>query len=211
MFPALAEAVGPTGRVVGVDAVPGTVEQAASLVAANGWTNVAVQVGQGDATGLEPGSFDTVMMRHVLAHNGPREQAIVDHLATLVKPGGHVYLVDIDGPGMRIRPADPDVESLTRAYERFHAAQGNDLQPGLRLDQLLEAAGLEVVAYQGWYNIVRPEGNVRPPSWAARDAMVAAGIATADDVARWDAALERIVGQRPVIFATLFGAVGRRR
>jgi hypothetical protein len=33
-----------------------------------------------------------------------------------------------------------------------------------------------------------PGRGVRPPSWAAREAMVDAGIATADDVERWDRA-----------------------
>jgi hypothetical protein len=149
-------------------------------------------------------------MRHVLAHNGPTEQDIVDHLATLVKPGGCVYLVDIFGPAFAMRPDDPDVADLNDAYLRFHQAKGNDLLTGLRLDMLLERAGLQVVAYRGWYNIARPQGIVRPPSWAARDAMVAAGIATAEDIARWDAALQRVAAQSPAIFAPLFGAVGRR-
>ena len=90
LFPAIVEAVGVDGQVVGVDGVPTTVAQAQALVEANGWPNVTVQIGRADDTGLEPGSVDTVMMRHVLAHNGPSEQAIVDHLATLVKPGGQV-------------------------------------------------------------------------------------------------------------------------
>src|ERR671930_620517 len=63
-------------------AVPDAVAQAQAFAAANGWPQVRVQVGRADATGLEPGGFDTVMMRHVLAHNGPTEQPIVDHLST---------------------------------------------------------------------------------------------------------------------------------
>jgi SAM-dependent methyltransferase len=210
LFPAVVAAVGERGSVVGVDGNPDTVRQAQAVVSASGWSNVTVQVGQAEATGVEPGTLDTVMMRHVLAHNGPTEQAIVNHLATLVKPGGCVYLVDIDGPAFRLRPTDPDLEDLNDAYGRFHAAKGNDLQTGLRLDDLLSAAGLDVVAYRGWYNIVNPQGGVRPPSWAARDAMVAAGIATDEDVARWGAALDRMLPQSPTVFAPLFGAVGSR-
>jgi SAM-dependent methyltransferase len=210
LFPAVVDAVGEHGHVTGVDGNADTVRQAQALVSANGWPNVRVQVGQADATGLAPGTFDTVMMRHVLAHNAPTEQAIVSHLATLAKPGGSVYLVDILGSAFGFRPDDPDLEDLNDAYRRFHAAKGNDLRIGLRLDILLSAAGLEVVDYRGWYNIAKPQGQVRPPSWAARDAMVAAGIATPADVERWDLALDRIVPQSPTIFAPLFGAVGRR-
>jgi hypothetical protein len=111
---------------------------------------------------------------------------------------------------MRVRPTDPDAEDLADAYHRFHLAQGNDLEVGLRLRDLLTAAGFDVVAYRGWYNILQPPSELRPPAWAARDAMVAAGIATPDDVARWEAALDRLGAQRPTIYASLFGAVGRR-
>ncbi|MDT4926633.1 MAG: hypothetical protein QOG01_4346 [Pseudonocardiales bacterium] len=211
MFPAIVDSVGTSGRVVGVDGDANAIAAAEALVAANGWTNVTTRVGKADATGLEPDSFDAVMMRHVLAHNGPSEQGIVDHLATLVKPGGSVYLVDIDGPGVRVRPTDPDVEDLSDAYRRFHAARGNDLEVGLRLRDLLTSAGLEVGAYRGWYNILQPPSGLRPPAWAARDAMVAAGVATSADIARWEAALDRLGEQRPTVYASLFGAVGHRR
>ena len=210
MFPALVDSVGADGSVIGVDGVPTTVAQAQALVAANGWPNVTVQAGKADDTGLAPGSVDVVMMRHVLAHNGPREQQIVDHLATLLKPGGHVYLVDIDGPAMRVRPHDADVDELNETYMLFHAEQGNDLQTGLRLDELATNAGLEVIAYRGWYNIVRPQGEVAPPGWAARDAMVAARVATADQIPRWQAGLDRLRAAGPTIFAPLFGVVARR-
>jgi SAM-dependent methyltransferase len=210
MFPAIAESVGPDGRVVGVDGVATTVAQAKALVQANGWPNVTVQVGKADDTGLPPDTFDVVMMRHVLAHNGPREQAIVNHLATLVKPGGQVYLVDIHGTALYMRPEDPEVDELNATYLRFHAEQGNDLKTGLRLDELVRGAGLELVDYRGWYNIVQPRGPVRPPAWAARDAMVAAGVLNPADLERYEAALTRVMDKQPTIFAPVFGAVGRR-
>jgi hypothetical protein len=53
---------------------------------------------------------------------------------------------------------------------------------------------------------------MRPPPWAAREAMVAAGLATQEDVDRWQRALEALDTQekRPVWFAPFFTAVGRR-
>ncbi|MCU1655621.1 MAG: Methyltransferase type 11, partial [Pseudonocardiales bacterium] len=88
MLTALAGAVGDGGSVAAVDADPDAVAAASALVGAAGLGNVTVRAGQADATGLEPASFDAVMVRHVLAHNGGREQAIVDHLAQLLRPGG---------------------------------------------------------------------------------------------------------------------------
>jgi SAM-dependent methyltransferase len=210
LFPALVESVGPAGAVTGIDGDLAAVSAAQALVAANGWDNVTVALGKADDTGLGAASADVAMMRHVLAHNGTREQAIVQHLADIVRPGGHVYLVDIDGAALRIRPSGPDIDAMGEAYQRFHAARGNDLQPGLRLDELLRNAGLDVVVYRGWYNIATLPAQARPPSWAAREAMRAEGFATDDDIARWDAALTRVSTQQPTIFAPLFGAVGRR-
>ena len=208
----LAEVVGATGHVWAVDGNPGTVQAARETVAAAGASNVSVSTGDAAGTGVEPGSVDVVMIRHVLAHNGGREQAIADHAASLVRPGGAVYLVDIDIEGFRIRPLDPDLADLDARYRQWHAAQGNDLSVGLRLDELLVGAGLDVEVFEGRYQILRPPPAMRPPSWAARDAIVGAGLATVDDVARWEAAFDRVgrMSPGPMLFAPIFLAVGRR-
>lgn len=210
MLPALVGAVGEEGSIVAIDGAEHAVEQARALVNANGWANVTVRVGRAEATAIPAGSLDAVMMRHVLAHNGPIEQEIVTHLATLVRPGGCVYLVDTYSAAFGTQPDDPELAELNDAYARFHAARGNDLRTGLRLDSLLDAAGLGIAAYRGWFNIVRPRGEMRPPAWAAREAMVEAGIATAADLRRWEAAFESLLERSPTIFAPMFGAVGRR-
>lgn len=208
----LAGLVGTTGRVWAVDQNPGAVAAAEQLAARLGHTNVVCQVGAADETGLAPGTADVVVMRHVLAHNGGREQAIVDHLATLVRPGGFVYLVDIDAPGIRMRPEHPDLIDLSDRYFAFQTARGNDVSVGLRLGELVTAAGLELVDFAGYYEIIPLRSGFRPPSWAAREMMVDAGVATPDDVARWAAAFERMDaadGAGVTVFASLFSAIGR--
>lgn len=50
-FPYLAEAVGPSGTVIGVDASPGMLAEARKLIERNGWSNVELL--QQDATQLE--------------------------------------------------------------------------------------------------------------------------------------------------------------
>lgn len=69
--------------------------------------NADVRRGQATDTGLGADSFDVAVLRHVLAHNGGTEQAIVDHLAALVRPGGAVYLVDVDLTAPAERPPVP--------------------------------------------------------------------------------------------------------
>lgn len=210
LFSALVGAVGPAGQVTGVDGDETAVAQARAMVESAGWTNVEVRSGRAEGTGLEPASLDAVMMRHVLAHNGPIETEIVDHLATLVRPGGHVYLVDVETSLFRMDPAHPDVEDLNDRYRAFHADKGNDLRVGMRLPDLMEGAGLVVEDYRGWFNIMRPTGAVRPPAWAAREAMIESGHATEGDVVRWERAFTELEATPPRVFAPLFGCVGRR-
>jgi precorrin-6B methylase 2 len=209
---AMAEIVGSTGSVVGVDADAGALAAAEEMIAQAAAGNASVRQGRADETGLEPGTFDVVVLRHVLAHNGGQEQRIVDHLATLCRPGGSVYLIDVEMTAMRVTSVERDLEDLVERYVEFHRTRGNDPQIGLRLGELLRNAGLEVSDYRGHYNIMSPPPGMRPPQWAARDAMVASGHATAADVERWGAAFERLdaATDRPTMFAPLFSATGRR-
>jgi len=209
---AMAEVVGPDGSVVGVDADPGAIKLANDMIAASGVANATARVGPADDTGLEPGGVDVAVMRHVLAHNGGREQAIVDHLASLVRPGGRVYLVDAELTAMRSVGLPPELQELSDRYLAYQSSRGNDMQIGLRLGQLLAGAGLELLAYRGEYAILPAPPGMRPPPWAARAAMVAAGFATEDEVAAWGTAFETLDAcpDRPTLFLPGFTAVGRR-
>ena len=208
----LARIVGANGRVIAVEREEEARAAARQVIAESGVSNVELREGTATATGIEPASVDVVMLRHVLAHNGGDEQAIVDHLAALVRPGGAVYLVDVDLTGMRLLDGDPDLEDLAGRYADFHAARGNDPMVGLRLAQLLERAGLVLEDFTGSYSIIALPPGVRPPLWAAREAMLAQGAATQDEIDRWGAAFERLDAQevRPTVFAPLFTAIGRR-
>jgi 2-polyprenyl-3-methyl-5-hydroxy-6-metoxy-1,4-benzoquinol methylase len=115
LLPALAAAVRPGGKVAAIDADPDAVAAARALVAKAGLVNVAVRAGSAERTGLPAGSQDVVMLRHVLAHNGGSEDAIVAHLATLLRPGGCLFLVDADGTAIRTVPQDPDLADLGAA------------------------------------------------------------------------------------------------
>jgi SAM-dependent methyltransferase len=213
---ALAEVVGPAGHVVGVDADPDAVAAARAALAAARLRGAvapgAVWQGRAEATGLVPASVDTAVLRHVLAHNGGAEQRIVDHLATLVRPGGHVYLLDVDLTAGAPAGPVPEVDELHARYLRWHERRGNDTRVGHRLPDLARAAGLSVVEHRGWtVDGPLPRG-VRGPAWAARAELVRAGLATAADVARWDAAFVLLdaAPEPPAYAVDVFAAVCRR-
>lgn len=206
----LAETVGPTGAAHGVDQEAGAV--AAANEAVDGLAQASARVGSATDSGLELGSYDAVMCRHVLAHNGGREAAIVEHLTALARPGGAVVLVDIDAMASRIFPEDPDLADLGDRYREFHRARGNDVIIGLKLGWLLEQAGLTLTAFRSIGAVIRMPPALRGPMWAARDAMVAARCADAGDLARWDRAYERVDQweRRPWMHLVTFIAVGHR-
>jgi precorrin-6B methylase 2 len=208
----LARLVAPGGRVIAVERAAEARAAAEQVIAQAGAHDIELREGTATDTGLAPGCVDVAMMRHVLAHNGGDEQHIVDHLASLVRAGGTVYLVDVDLTAIRFVDADADLHDINERYVQFHRGRGNDPLVGLRLGSLLARAGLDVVHYSGFYNIITPPPGMRAPVYAARDAMVAAGVATRADADRWAAAFDRMdtAGTRPTIFAPVFLAIGRK-
>jgi 2-polyprenyl-3-methyl-5-hydroxy-6-metoxy-1,4-benzoquinol methylase len=206
----LAERVGPRGRATGIDSDPVAVglalEETADLVQAE------ARVGGASDTGFDPSSFDVVMCRHVLAHNGGNEANIVAHLASLAVPGGCVYLADVDGTALRMTADDPDLQELQARYLAFQNARGNDLSVGLRLGDLLSGAGLTVERYACRAPVIRFMPGMRSPAWAARAKMVEQGFATDADVTRWERAFAHLdaAQRRPWLFPATFVAIGRR-
>jgi SAM-dependent methyltransferase len=208
----LAEMVGPAGAVVGIDADPQAVALATQEL--EGLAQTEVRVGTALETGLEPESFDVVMCRHVLAHNLRADEApIVEHLASLVKPGGSLYLVDVDFEAFRHCHQDPVLDDMEDKYIAFQRARGCDLMVGLRLGELLADAGLHVERYLCGGLVQRQPDGSRLPPWAARRAMVAEGFATEADVAHWDEAFIRRESSDQAMLLFPLGkciAVGRR-
>jgi SAM-dependent methyltransferase len=190
----LADVVGPGGSVVGIDREESAVATAAAMLADASAEHAAVRRGEAWATGIALASVDVVNIRHVLAHNTAEHRlAILRHAWDLLVPGGHLYLVDADLTAARMDPPDTDLQDLTDRYCRHLADTGRDPAVGAHLGSLVRSAGFELD--ERIPTIVMPPpaalAEIRPPAWAARDAMVASGHATAADVERWDEALTR--------------------
>jgi ubiquinone/menaquinone biosynthesis C-methylase UbiE len=85
----LADRVGPTGRVVGLDVASHNVALAREFAAERGLANVAVVQGDAHQTGFPSASFDLVHARTVLI-NVPDPAAVVAEMVRLTRPGGWV-------------------------------------------------------------------------------------------------------------------------
>lgn len=152
---ALAERVGPSGSVVGVERSEDAVELARQLVAERGLANVKVRHGDGRATGLEHGSFDLATSRLVLV-NVPQPEEIVSEAVALVRPGGTVAFHEADYVA---HVCDPPLDAWTRLVDllnSFSQLNGTDLFVGRRLPGLLRSAGLADVQSRPIVHIYEP-------------------------------------------------------
>ena len=131
-----------------------------------------------------------VCLRHVLAHNTADEVGrILEHVHALLRPGGCCYVAESDLTANRIDPPVADLVDLTDRYVAYLRSVGRNPSAGPMMGSTLLGAGFELVGRHATYAMPPRGTGVRPPAWAAREAMVDAGIATAEDVERWDRAL----------------------
>jgi ubiquinone/menaquinone biosynthesis C-methylase UbiE len=140
----LAEAVGPTGRVIGIERSEDAVARGQKFVADRGLTNVELRRGDGRDTGLARDSFDLVTSRLVLV-NVPRPEELVAEAVAIAKPGGVVAYHEAAWP---VHTYDPPLEEWDRLYEIVQAyahLNGIDLFIGRRVARLLREHGLNDV------------------------------------------------------------------
>lgn len=127
----LAEAVGPSGRVLGLDLAPGMVEAAAADARRLGLAHVSVRVGDAAEPDVEPGSFDLVTAGFVIFFL-PDPAAAVRAWRRALRPGGRLtistfngqdpnykHLLKVVGAFVPERPEDRDA----RRPEMFRAAE----------------------------------------------------------------------------------------
>jgi SAM-dependent methyltransferase len=210
----LARIAGEDGEVVGVEPNPEARAAAEDEIATAGIRSARVVDGTGAQTGLPEGSFDAVMVRHVLYHVGPAALAVVRHCAALLRPGGHLYVVDTDMEAARVDPAadHPDAVDLIARHIEFQRGRGCAVGIGPTLGSLLSQANLALVQRTATYNIASGERLAGGgPFGAGIPTMVAAGAATPGDEQRWREALRNLASApQAAVFMTVFVAVGRR-
>jgi ubiquinone/menaquinone biosynthesis C-methylase UbiE len=146
-LPLLGRRVGPTGRVVGLDADPVMLEAARTWGAAQGNGNVELVEGDAYRTGLPPGSFDLVHVRFLAGTAGRAEDLLREAMA-LARPGGVVAFEEPDTDTLNCYPPDPAWSRLKAALQDGFAAVGADTRLAKRLYQLFRQAGLREVRYR---------------------------------------------------------------
>jgi len=195
LFPRVAERIGAQGSILAVDADPDACDRARR---AGQSLDCTVRVIQADvtATGLPAGVASVVLCRHVLVHNGQQTGAVLAECRRLLRPGGHLVSVEPDVDGI-----DFGAASAERCFEQrwvaMMRADGNDPSLGRerRLQKLLRSNGWDIVDSLAWTDALVID---KSPSWAAADAIVQRGFATANEMQSWRDALERRQAEGPL-------------
>ncbi|MFG2355745.1 methyltransferase domain-containing protein [Streptomyces sp. NPDC048521] len=204
----LATKVGPTGKVVATD-----IDTTRLAPAAGPTVDVRVHdVGTGQPP--EEG-FDLVHARLVLVHVPDRERALRSMVQAL-RPGGRLLIEDADpalqplicpdeyGPEQRL------ANRLRQGFRSLLAERGADLSYGRKLPRLLREAGLHEVEADAYFPVTSPACTALEAATVRqiRDRLVAAGLATDEEIDRHLANVE--AGDMDLATAPMISAWGRK-
>jgi ubiquinone/menaquinone biosynthesis C-methylase UbiE len=136
-FPMLEKAIGPGGRIIGVDLTDAMLAHAQHRIEANGWSNVSLV--QSDAAGFDfPAQVDAILSTYALSQV-PECAAVIAHGAAALSGGGRLVVLDLKVPDKTpgwltqlgttiVRPfASIDEWILRRPWEAIGAAMREDL------------------------------------------------------------------------------------
>jgi ubiquinone/menaquinone biosynthesis C-methylase UbiE len=139
----LADKVGASGQVYGLDIEPRMIDLARQVAADRGVTVNFVSANAA-STGLPRRAFDLVHARTLLI-NVVNPDELVSEMRDIAKPGGAVALQEPDAAYWVCDPPHPAWDRLLAALQTTYRLQGRDFSVGRRLGRILRDAGLESV------------------------------------------------------------------
>jgi len=208
----LGRRVGPSGAVVGIDLDEELLQLAQGDAAEQRLGNITFRV-----TAIEEfaeSGFDLAFARMVLMHLRDPGRAI-DTMAAAVRPGGVVAVEDANFEGCFTYPPCSAYDHWVAWYRETVRRRGGDPDLGPRLPSLLSAAGLsevQVRVAQPAY-LAGPHKHLQVLSMTMqRAAVLATGVATADDYDAAHAELQAFVDDATTLVAAprVVQAWGRR-
>jgi SAM-dependent methyltransferase len=141
----LADAIGPDGQAVGIDASGKSIAAARALAADRDIPNVRFSVADIHALPFADGTFDAAFIHAVLQHL-PDPLAALREVRRVMKPGAVIGIGDADLDGSLIWPATPALDRSIRLMAELSRAEGGSPHVGRRLRTALHDAGFSPTA-----------------------------------------------------------------
>ena len=136
----LSEWVGPSGQIVGGDVDQSLLDAARSFLEDEGISGVELVVDDLFESRLEPGSFDLVHGRYLIAPLGRGREQVASH-RRLLRPGGLLVLEEWDLGSWHFNPEAPAAERLIRLLAEIFGALGGEAGRGL--PELVREVGID--------------------------------------------------------------------
>jgi SAM-dependent methyltransferase len=136
----LANKVGPTGHVTGVDSSRESLEQAQKQVRARHLGNVELVCSDVNQLSLPQGSFDLVYCRFVLMHQLQPEKGL-RQMRGIVRTGGSVVCEELDLSRCFFEPAAPFVQRMMELNVALGDHRKVHYRLGSRMNTLFQRAG----------------------------------------------------------------------
>jgi len=195
----LAELVGPTGEVVGVDYNGDQVEQAKALLPA-GVSNVRFVRASATDTGLPRESFDLVYSRFLLIHLTEPDAALRE-MYELLNPNGILVVEDGDLTTAGSEPSSC-LEAFSSLFGRLGPTWGVDYTLGRRLFQMVLAANFPSPQIMFNQPVISKGENKRLLELSvaeAAGAFVAAGLITSEELNETLSNMKKLVDDEAVL------------
>jgi SAM-dependent methyltransferase len=213
----MAQRIGPSGHVMGIDVDAPLGDQALAMLRAAGHDQCDFAGVDLTAEDVIPGApFDLVYARLLLYHL-PERVAVLRRLWDAVAPGGHLLIQDYDVRSSSVLPTLDSIDEWGRVVRTAFEARGADVEVGARLPQLFVRA--EIGAPDG----TDVAGRLEPFADAHRffiavhqgvlSTAIAHGVTTEQDAADLRAQIERDAERhpdRPVLWPLMIAAWKRK-
>jgi SAM-dependent methyltransferase len=176
----LAKAVGPLGKVTGVDASTDALDQVRKLAQANHLDNVELVHGDVNRLSLPSQAFDLVYCRLVLMHQRQPEIGL-GQMRALVRPGGALICEEMDLSRCFFDPPAPFAKRMMELNVDLGDRQGVHYRLGSHLNTLFQKSGCAQLEVSFFTPAVLRGPTKRLLSLSFRsivDKVVAAGLAT---------------------------------
>jgi SAM-dependent methyltransferase len=214
---AMAERVGPSGRVLGIDRDASLGALAVAMLHGEGHRQCSFREHDlSRAEAVPGGPFDLVYARLLLFHLPNRVKAL-RRLWDAVAPGGHLIVQDYDFRSIGCTPDLASIGELTRVFTDAFTAVGADVHIGIRLPELFREAGIgtpdgtDVAGYLD--SLAVGAAMVAQVFRSVLPVALAHGITTGEDAAATLAAVERDTASNPggqLMWPALVGARKRK-